>query len=72
MANFHVGNITSAVRNIDGNQYNEDHYKKFGWKGLSAIGLASNPQIVTTEELTNYNTLANIPLNDNHNLICDE
>ena len=72
MANFHVGKITTAVRQLDGNLYTDDHYKAFGWTGLSDIGRASTPPLVTNADLANYNNLASLPLNDNHNLSCDE
>lgn len=72
MANFHVGNIAQAIRELDDNLYSEDHYKSFGWEGLSQIGTATNPPLVTNAELSNYTNLASIPLNDDHNLSCDE
>lgn len=72
MTHNYVGAIAKAIRALDNNTHPIENYMSFGWEGLSQIGIVTQPRLVTTTEINNYYILADIPLNDNHNLSCDE
>jgi hypothetical protein len=39
----------------------------FAWEGLVQMGILS--RMVTQDEINNFKTLSDIPLNDNHKLV---
>lgn len=72
MAYNYVEAIAKAIKNFDNNTHPLENYMSFGWEGLSQIGIATQPPLVTMQEINNYYALAQIPLTDNHKLACDE
>ena len=72
MVHNHVLPLANAIRELDNNSYNLDHYMWFGWDGLSAIGKITAPPLLTTSQEDNYINLQQLTLNDNIKQSCDE
>jgi hypothetical protein len=64
-----VNPITSGVRNFDNNAQSIENYKYFGWSGLEEMGVLAG--LITNQEFSRLQTLANLPKNDNNQNLCD-
>lgn len=66
MAENYVTPIAKAVRQIDNNNFDLNHYMGFGWDGLARYGLTSN--LLTNTEIDNYENLKReVNANTNYN-----
>ncbi|AUC74275.1 hypothetical protein [Olleya sp. Bg11-27] len=72
MVNLHLQPIAEAVRSLDDDLYPLSHYMWLALEGLETAANQANPPIFTDAEIASFQSLVNIPLNDDQNQECDE
>jgi hypothetical protein len=69
MAQYFITPLRDAIREYDSFSQTPEHYKYLAWDGLQLYGIQSN--LVTQDELNDFENLTSILYNDNYESSCN-